>query len=118
VTFLGVVRETSPDDPRRVIEIAYEAYAKTALPEMEAIAGEAVARFGPRLEIAIVHRTGTLELGEASVAIAVAAPHRAHAFDACEYAIDELKRRVTVWKQEVYADGERGWVDNTPSGRA
>jgi molybdopterin synthase catalytic subunit len=115
VTFLGVVRITSPEDRRPVVKIRYEAYPVLALAEMEAIAAEARARFGP-LEIAIVHRTGELELGEASVGIAAAAPHRALAFDACEYVIDELKARVPVWKQEVYRDGDAAWRANTPSG--
>ena len=116
VTFLGVVRETSPEDTRPVHAISYEAYASMAVPEMEKIAGEARERFGP-LEIALVHRTGDLSLGEASVGVAVAAPHRAAAFDACEYAIDALKARVAIWKQEQFRDGDRVWRANTPSGR-
>jgi len=116
VTFLGVVRETSAADPRPVERIAYEAYASMAVPEMEAIAAEARERFGP-IEIAMVHRTGDLALGEASVGVAVAAPHRAAAFDACEYAIDELKARVAVWKQERFRDGDRAWRANTVSKR-
>ncbi|MFN2460804.1 MAG: molybdenum cofactor biosynthesis protein MoaE [Candidatus Velthaea sp.] len=111
VSFLGVVRETSPEDPRAVASISYEAYAAMAVPEMEAIAREAAVAFGP-LEIALVHRTGTVALGEASVGVAVAAPHRGHAFDACEYAIDELKARVPIWKQERYAAGGAAWRAN------
>ena len=107
VTFLGVVRETS-DDERAVDGLSYEVYPQMALPEMEAIARETRERFGP-CEIAIVHRIGALALGEASVAIAVAAPHRALAFDGCEYAIDELKSRVPIWKKEHYRDGEATW---------
>ena len=111
-TFLGVVREFTPGEPRAVERIHYEAYPAMALPEMEAIAAETRARFGP-LEIALVHRTGDLALGEASVAVAVGTPHRGAAFDACEYAIDELKARVEVWKQERYADGAAAWRANT-----
>ena len=110
VTFIGVVRETS-DDERAVDGLSYEVYPQMALPEMELIARETRERFGP-CEVAIVHRVGALVLGEASVAIAVAAPHRALAFDACEYAIDELKTRVSIWKKEHYRDGEATWRSN------
>ena len=111
VTFLGTTRETSPDDPRPVVALEYEAYETMALPEMEAIARETRERFGP-LEIALVHRTGRVALGEPSVAVVVAAPHRGAAFDACRYAIDALKSRVPVWKQEIYRDGGAAWVAN------
>lgn len=108
-TFLGVVREQH--DGRAVQGLSYEAYPAMALGEMRAIAQEAQAQFGP-CEIAIVHRTGDLSIGEASVAVAVGAPHRGAAFDACEYAIDELKHRVEIWKKEHYVDGDAAWVDN------
>ena len=114
VAFLGVVRETSPGDDRRVEAILYEAYPAMALPEMEAIAAETRARFGP-LEITIVHRVGELKLGEASIGVAVGAPHRGPAFDACEYAMDEIKARVAVWKQERYRGGGNAWRANTAS---
>ena len=104
VTFLGTTRETSPDDPRPVAALEYEAYESLAVTEMENIARETHERFGP-LGIAMVHRIGRVELGEPSVAVVVAAPHRGEAFDACRYAIDALKSRVAVWKREVYRDG-------------
>ncbi len=110
VTFLGVVRRVS-DDERPVTGLTYEAHAEMALQEMRAIAAEAVTRFGD-VRVALAHRTGALQLGEASVAIAVAAAHRAVAFDACEFAIDELKRRVPIWKQEHYLDGAPAWRVN------
>jgi molybdopterin synthase catalytic subunit len=113
VTFLGVVRATSPDDPRPVERIRYEAYPALALPQLREIAAAAVAAFGP-VEIAIVHRTGDLVRGEASIGIAVGAPHRGRAFDACEFAIDAIKVRLAVWKQEVFADGETAWRANVP----
>jgi molybdopterin synthase catalytic subunit len=113
VTFLGVTRETSPDDPRPVAALAYEAYPLVAVPEMEAIARETEERYGP-LGIAMVHRTGIVALGEPSVCIVVAAPHRGAAFDACRFAIDALKSRVAVWKKELYQDGDGAWVANTP----
>ena len=112
VTFLGTTRETSPGDPRPVAALEYEAYEAMAVPEMEAIAREAHERFGAS-EIALVHRTGSVALGEPSVAVVVAAPHRGAAFDACRYAIDALKSRVAVWKREVYRDGGTAWVANT-----
>jgi molybdopterin synthase catalytic subunit len=110
VTFLGVVRADS-DATGQVEALAYEAYDALALREMQAICLEAAARFGGA-RVAIAHRTGYCRVGEASVAIAVAAEHRAAAFDACEYAIDELKRRVAVWKQERYRGGAARWRQN------
>ena len=114
VTFLGTTRETSPDDPRPVAALEYEAYESLAVAEMERIADETRGRFGP-LGIAMVHRTGRVALGEPSVAVVVAAPHRGAAFDACRYAIDALKSRVAVWKREVYRDGGAAWIANTTS---
>jgi molybdopterin synthase catalytic subunit len=108
--FLGVVRQIS-DDERPVDGLSYEAYPAMAVPEMERIADEARERFGT-CTIAVVHRIGALKLGEASVAIAVGSAHRAAAFDACEYVIDELKRRVPVWKKEHYTGGEATWREN------
>jgi molybdopterin synthase catalytic subunit len=114
VTFLGTTRATSPGDPRPVVALEYEAYDAMAISEMETIARETRERFGP-LEIAMMHRTGRVALGEPSVAIVVAAPHRGPAFEACRYAIDAVKARVAVWKREVYRDGETAWIANTPS---
>lgn len=114
VTFLGTTRATSPGDPRPVAALEYEAYAALATAEMEAIAAEVRERFGP-LGIALMHRTGRVALGEPSVAVVVAAPHRGAAFDACRYAIDALKARVAVWKREIYRDGDAAWIANTPS---
>jgi molybdopterin synthase catalytic subunit len=108
--FLGTVREVN--DGRAVTGIDYSAYDAMAEREMRAIAGEAAARWAPA-RIAIVHRLGTLGLGEASVAIAVAHPRRAPAMDAQRYVIEELKRRVPIWKLEHYVDGTREWVDPT-----
>ena len=112
-TFLGTTRATSPGDERPVEALEYEAYVELALTDFHAIAAEARERFGP-LAIAIVHRTGRVELGEASVGVAVGAPHRAAAFDACEFAIDTLKARSPIWKREHYADGQTAWIANTP----
>ncbi|MFI5254985.1 MAG: molybdenum cofactor biosynthesis protein MoaE, partial [Candidatus Limnocylindrales bacterium] len=116
VTFLGRTRET-PGTPapgqaaeaerfagQAVLELEYEAYEAMALQQLERIADEIEARFGVS-RVAIVHRTGVVGLGENSVAIAVAAPHRGPAFDACRYAIEELKARAPIWKSEHFADG-------------
>jgi molybdopterin synthase catalytic subunit len=113
-TFLGTTRETSPGDDRPVAALDYEAYVDLARADFEAIAAEARARWGP-LRIAIVHRTGRVALGEASVAIAVGSPHRGAAFAACEYAINTLKARAPIWKRETYRDGDTAWIANTPS---
>jgi molybdopterin synthase catalytic subunit len=110
VTFLGVVRERAADG-REVNGLSYEAYEAMAIPEFERIAEEARERFGP-VELAIVHRIGDLRIGEISVAVTAASVHRGVAFDACEYAIDELKRRAAIWKKERYIDGEEEWVRN------
>jgi molybdopterin synthase catalytic subunit len=114
VTFLGTTRETSPGDPRPVVALEYEAYESMAIAVMEEIAAETRERFGP-LGVAMVHRTGRVNLGEPSVAVVVAAPHRGRAFEACRYAIDALKSRVAVWKREIYRDGNAAWIANTPS---
>lgn len=110
VSFAGVVRERSDDD-RDVSGLSYEAHETMAREEFERIAAEARERFGP-CEIAVVHRIGDLGIGDVSVAVAVAAPHRGAAFDACEYAIDELKRRAPIWKKEHYVDGGSTWRTN------
>ncbi|MBV8245751.1 MAG: molybdenum cofactor biosynthesis protein MoaE [Candidatus Eremiobacteraeota bacterium] len=108
-TFQGVVRAQS--EGRSVTGLFYEAYVPMALAEMERIAAEVRARFIDS-HLAMVHRLGELRVGEVSVAVAVAAPHRAEAFEACRYAIDELKRRVPIWKLERYAEGAPAWREN------
>jgi molybdopterin synthase catalytic subunit len=110
VTFLGVVRDRA-DDGAAVSGLVYEAFEPMAIAEFEAIATEVRERFGA-LRVAIVHRLGTLAVGDVAVAIAVSAEHRGVAFEACEYAIDELKRRAEIWKKERYADGSERWKPN------
>ena len=107
VTFHGVVRDHS-DGGRAVSYLEYEAYAEMAEAQMRAI-GDEIHRRWNVAHVAMAHRVGRLDIGEASVVIAVAAPHRGVAFDACEYAIDTLKATVPIWKKEVFADGEV-WV--------
>jgi molybdopterin synthase catalytic subunit len=101
--FVGMVRNQNAGRP--VLSLEYEAYEEMALPLMEEIEG-AVRRRWPVTDVRIVHRLGHLEIGEASVAVAVASPHREEAFAACRYAIDTLKASVPIWKKERYADGE------------
>lgn len=109
IVFVGTVRELN--DGRRVTALDYRAYVPMAEKEMATIALEAEARWTPA-RVVCEHRIGALTLGDASVAIAVAHPHRGAAFDACRYVIDELKKRVPIWKREHYADGELAWVEN------
>ncbi len=106
--FLGVVREVN--DGRSVTGIEYSAYEPMAARELAGIAAEAGQRFGVS-DIAIEHRVGELALEDASVGIAIAHPHRAAAYDASRWIIEEIKRRVPIWKREHYADGTREWVD-------
>jgi MoaE-MoaD fusion protein len=110
IVFEGIVREHSRG--KQVRALVYEAYGSMAHKQIEQLAGEARRRW-PISDLAVVHRTGTLQVGEVSVVIAVAAPHRGEAFDACEWLIDELKRTVPIWKKEVYTEGE-AWVDDRP----
>ena len=105
--FLGTVRNVSAG--KRVLFLEYEAYAGMAEREMERIASDATSRFGVT-RVEIVHRVGRVEIGEASVAIAVAAPHRAAAMDACRFVIDTLKTSVPIWKREHFADGAV-WIE-------
>ena len=109
--FLGVVREVN--DGRDVTGIEYSAYESMASRELAAIAGEAETRF-QATAVVIEHRLGELAIEEVSVGIAVAHAHRGVAYDASRWIIEELKRRVPIWKREQYVDGSREWVD--PSG--
>ena len=107
-TFLGVVRDNSLG--RKVLYLVYEAYAPMAIKEMERLEAEVRERWEIEA-IAIAHRIGRLEIGEASVAIAVSSPHRREAIEACHYAIDRLKQTVPVWKKEYWEGGEV-WIEN------
>jgi len=111
VTLDGYAREWTKG--KRTLYLVYEAYDQMALTEMQRLGAEAHERFDIA-HLGIVHRTGRLEIGETSVVIAASAPHRQAAFQACEWAIKELKRTVPIWKKEIYEGGEE-WVttDNT-----
>jgi molybdopterin synthase catalytic subunit len=104
--FLGTVREVARG--REVVRLEYEAYEEMARVETERIVEEARARFEFRV-VRIVHRLGSLAVGEISIAIAVAAPHREGALEACRFLIDRFKERVPIWKREVYRDGA-AWI--------
>ena len=106
-TFIGTTRREA--GLREVVAIVYQSYEELAQAEMGRIADEAQARFGARL--AVAHRVGRVAVGEPSVMVAASAPHRAAAFAACRFGIDELKVRVPIWKQMVYVDGTEAWVD-------
>lgn len=107
VLFLGVTREFTGD--RQTAALNYECYPEMAERKLAELEAEARRRW-PIVECAIVHRLGRLELTEASVAIAVSAPHRADAFAAGQWLIDTLKEVVPIWKQELWADGTSEWV--------
>ena len=107
VTFDGCVRNQSHG--RRTLYLDYEAYESMALTKMREIAAEVHAKFSID-GVSIAHRLGRLDIGETSVFIAVSAPHRAAAFEACRYAIDTLKRSVPIWKKEYFEDGAV-WAD-------
>lgn len=107
VTLDGYVRQFTKG--RETLYLVYEAYAPMALKEMEKLIGQSHKKF-EIANVGIVHRLGKLEIGETSIVISVAAPHRRAAFEACEWLIKELKRTVPIWKKEVYADGET-WIE-------
>jgi molybdopterin synthase catalytic subunit len=107
VTFQGVVRDNARGKQVRSLE--YDAYIEMAEQQMAQIAAEVEARWEDST-VAMVHHIGPLEIGECSVVVAVASPHRGEAFEACRYAIDTLKSTVPIWKKEIYADGEE-WVE-------
>jgi molybdopterin synthase catalytic subunit len=110
VTFSGVVRNHS--NGKKVTRLDYEAYAPMAEKKLAEIASEARQTW-PGVEVAVMHRVGTLEPGALAVVIAVSAPHRKEAFRACEYVIDRLKQDVPIWKKEYAEDGEV-WVGLGP----
>ena len=106
--FVGTVRNDAD-----VTGIEYSAYDDMAKAEIQRILGEAREQW-PEVRVALRHRLGLIPAGEASIAIAAAAPHRGDAFAACRFVIEEVKKRLPIWKKEMYADGRSTWVD--PSG--
>jgi molybdopterin synthase catalytic subunit len=108
--FLGVVRDHH--EGRRVRGLVYEAYREMAEETLARIAGEAGERFATD-RIVVQHRIGALQVGEVSTAIAVATPHREEAYGASRYIIEEIKRRLPVWKLEEYVEGEARWLEGS-----
>jgi len=106
-TFIGLVRDHNLGRPVRWLD--YECYEPLAVKSLERIAAEAEAEW-PGARLAIVHRIGSLQIGEASVVIAAASPHRADAFAACRYAIERIKQIVPIWKREHF-DGGESWIE-------
>jgi len=106
-SFVGVVRDH--DEGRRVLALEYDAYETLAQAQIAAVAAEALGRW-PEARIAVEHRAGRLVVGEASVAIAVACPHREEAFACCRFVIDRVKEAVPIWKREEGEDGAR-WLE-------
>jgi molybdopterin synthase catalytic subunit len=111
-SFLGVVRDHH--EGRRVTHLEYHAYVPMAESVLEEIAAEAAARFGTP-HVAIVHRTGTLHVGEVSLQVVVAAVHRREALEACAFVVEEVKARAPIWKKEFGDDGTF-WIEG-PHGR-
>jgi len=110
VTLDGYVRKFT--NGRETLHLFYEAYEPMAIKEMRKLIDQAKRDFAIS-SVGIVHRLGQLEIGETSIVISVAAPHRKAAFDACEWIIRELKRTVPIWKKEVFADAEK-WAEGDP----
>lgn len=113
VTLDGYARQFTKDkvsgEVKETDHLVYEAYESMAVKEMLKLIASAKEQFDIA-NVGIVHRTGKLEIGETSVVISVASPHRKAAFAACEWIIRELKRTVPIWKKEVYSDGEE-WIE-------
>ena len=112
VTFIGTTRDNN--EGRQVLALSYEAYPGMAEKELERVGREARERWNIE-KIAIVHRVGRVDIGQASVAIAVSSAHRSDAFEACRFAIEEIKRSVPIWKKELFEGGEL-WI-GTQSGQ-
>lgn len=114
-TFIGTTRNSFQGKEVRYLE--YEAYGAMAERTLEEIGTKIANRWPPVTGIAIVHRVGRVEVGETSVIVAVSAPHRKEALDACSWGIGRLKAELPVWKKEVFSDGEV-WRENEPGGEA
>jgi molybdopterin synthase catalytic subunit len=106
--FLGTTRDQH--EGRKVVRLEYEAYRPMALAALEKIERDTASKFLVA-SCRIVHRLGEVPPAEASVAVVVAAAHRAPAFDACRWAMDQVKAAAPIWKKELYADGSGGWVE-------
>lgn len=114
VTFEGRVRNSN--EGRAVVGLEYEAYEELARREGDEVIAEASRRF-PIIRASCIHRVGTLSVGDLAVWVGVVAGHRAEAFNACRFIIDEVKARVPIWKKEHYAEGESAWLEGSETER-
>jgi len=108
LVFWGLVRDHN--EGRCVRAVTYDAHPQLAVRTFREIADEALARWGADLRIVVIHRTGTLEVGEASVVVGVASAHRDEAYEASRHIIEQLKVRSPIWKREHYVDGDSEWL--------
>jgi molybdopterin synthase catalytic subunit len=115
--FLGTTRTETSFTGHELIALDYQAYEEMAAEQLQKLSTEARLRW-PILKLVILHRIDRVKVGEPSVLIAVSTPHRAESFDACRWIIDELKKTVTIWKQEIWADGSASWVHAEPEKQA
>lgn len=107
--FAGITRAERNGDGRPLLALDYEAYGEMALRQMQQLVTEARRRWQIST-VVLLHRTGRVDVGEPSVLVVVSTPHRAEAFQACRFLIDQLKAEVPIWKKEVWADGSTSWV--------
>lgn len=107
--FLGATRAQTSQEGHALAALDYDAYADMAIRQIQELGARARERW-PIVRLAILHRTGRVVVGEASVAIAVSCGHRGEAFEACRWLIDTLKAEVAVWKKEVWEGGRQTWV--------
>ena len=108
--FLGTTRDETRSDGARLVALDYEAYEALAHKQLIDLVAEARRRW-PIVRCVVLHRTGRVPLAEPSVILAVSTPHRGEAFEACRWLIDSLKKLAAIWKQEVWTDGTRTWVE-------
>jgi molybdopterin synthase catalytic subunit len=108
--FLGITRRDSDSLERELVALDYEAYLEMAENQMRGLVEDARRRWQIGRAV-LLHRTGIVKVGEPSVLVVVSTPHRAEAFEACRFLIDQLKAQATIWKKEVWADGSTSWVD-------
>lgn len=106
--FIGSTRDDG-EGPDRVVALTYEGYEEMADAVASALIADVRARFGAAL--CVVHRLGEVPAGDPSLVVCAGAPHRAEAFAACRFAVEAIKRDLPIWKQEIRADGTRGWRD-------
>ena len=110
--FLGTTRNETRGDGAQLVALDYEAYDALAAKQLAGLVAEARAKW-PIVRCVALHRTGRVALAEPSVVLAVSTPHRGEAFEACRWLIDSLKKLAAIWKQEVWTDGTRTWVEGT-----